>query len=103
MQEESDADTPKAATPKSIVVSGGLTGFGIAKDLLQIDFSTPEEAPEEYRAVAFYEEPRSLKPGGPSGAFNLKYSMPHRCHTEKVMIGYLDDCRSCLGSSAACM
>ena len=61
--EESDSEyeTPKAPTPKKqLVVSGGLTGFGVAQDLLQIDFSAPEEAPEEFRAVAFYEAP---KPG----------------------------------------
>ena len=67
MLEESESDlgdTPKAPTPKKkLIVSGGLTGFGIAQDLLQIDFSPPEEAPEEFKAVAFYEEPKQIKPG----------------------------------------
>ena len=67
MLEESESehgDTPKAPTPKKrLVVSGGLTGFGIAQDLLQIDFSPPEEAPEEFKAVAFYEEHKQIKPG----------------------------------------
>ena len=33
--------------------TGGLTGFEVAKDLMKLDFSTPEEAPEEFRAVMF--------------------------------------------------
>lgn len=61
---DSEYDTPKAPTPKKkLVVSGGLTGFGIAQDLLQIDFSPPDEAPEEFRAVAFFDEPKEVKPG----------------------------------------
>lgn len=63
LQEDDDPDTPKAPTPKKIIVSGGLTGFGIAEDLLRIDFSTPEEAPEEYKAVAFFEEPDQIGHG----------------------------------------
>jgi hypothetical protein len=65
LDEESEhGDTPKAPTPKKkIIVSGGLTGFGIAQDLLQLDFSPPEEAPEEFKAVAFFEEPKQIKPG----------------------------------------
>ena len=66
LQEEEDPETPKVPTPKKIIVSGGLTGFGIAEDLLKIDFSTPEEAPEEYKAVAFFEEPRHLRHGSTS-------------------------------------
>ena len=30
-----------------------MTGFEVAKDLMKLDFSTPEEAPEEFRAVMF--------------------------------------------------
>lgn len=61
---DSEYDSPKAATPKKkILVSGGLTGFGVAQDLLQLDFSAPEEAPEEFRAVPFFEEPRQVRPG----------------------------------------
>ncbi|KAK9830377.1 hypothetical protein WJX72_011403 [[Myrmecia] bisecta] len=49
-----DEETPRAPTPKELVVaSGGLTGFGVAADLLMLDFSTPEEAPQEYRAMSF--------------------------------------------------
>ena len=77
MLEESESEhgeTPKAPTPKKrLVVSGGLTGFGIAQDLLQIDFSPPEEAPEEFKAVAFYEEPKQIKPG-----------LSGRCHCQQI-------------------
>lgn len=38
-------------------VAGGLTGFAVAKDLLKLDFSSPEEAPEEFRAVTFNAPP----------------------------------------------
>ena len=49
--ESEDEETPKAPEPrKQNVVSGGLVGFGVAEDLLNIDFSPPEEAPEEFRA-----------------------------------------------------
>jgi len=37
--------------------TGGLTGFNVAKDLLKLDFSSPEEAPEEFRAVVFNAPP----------------------------------------------
>ena len=37
----------------TLSVAGGLTGFGVAEDLLCIDFSPPEEAPEEFRAMTF--------------------------------------------------
>lgn len=37
--------------------TGGLTGFNVAKDLLKLDFSNPEEAPEEFRAVVFNAPP----------------------------------------------
>ena len=36
---------------------GGLTGFGVAKDLMKLDFSNPEDAPEEFRAVTFNAPP----------------------------------------------
>ena len=39
---------------------GGLTGFSVAKDLMKLDFSNPEEAPEEFRAVTF-NAPRAKK------------------------------------------
>ena len=50
-------------TPKLLIPSGGLTGFGVAPDLLMLDFSSPEEAPEEFRAVPYFEMPREIKPG----------------------------------------
>ena len=34
-----------------------MTGFAVAKDLLKLDFSSPEEAPEEFRAVTFNAPP----------------------------------------------
>ena len=36
-----------------MLCAGGLTGFNVAKDLMKLDFSTPEEAPEEFKAVMF--------------------------------------------------
>ena len=72
-ESDSDFDTPKAPTPKKkLLVSGGLTGFGVAQDLLQIDFSPIEEAPEEFKAVAFYEEPREIKPGLSGGRLKFR-------------------------------
>ena len=49
------------------MVSGGLTGFGVAQDLLNIDFSPPEDAPEEFRAVAFNEKRVTTLRSGKSG------------------------------------
>ncbi|KAL0047228.1 hypothetical protein WJX82_010183 [Trebouxia sp. C0006] len=43
--------------PDRFIPSGGLTGFNVAKDLLKLDFSSPEEAPEEFRAVVFNAPP----------------------------------------------
>ncbi len=48
-------------------MSGGLTGFGVAQDLLNIDFSPPEDAPEEFRAVAFNEKRVTTLRSGKSG------------------------------------
>lgn len=66
------------------MVSGGLTGFGVAQDLLHIDFSTPEEAPEEFRAQPFNAKRITTLKSGLSGAkwrrmpwwFNTKESIP---------------------------
>ncbi|CAL5227048.1 g9946 [Coccomyxa viridis] len=66
--EEEENDKPKKAKPK-YVVSGGLTGFGVAQDLLHIDFSPPEEAPEEFRAMAFNEKRVTTLRSGKSGTF----------------------------------
>ncbi|DBB00990.1 TPA: hypothetical protein ACH3X1_000896 [Trebouxia sp. C0004] len=43
--------------PDRFIPSGGLTGFNVAKDLLKLDFSSPEEAPEEFRAAVFNAPP----------------------------------------------
>lgn len=40
-----------------LCLAGGLTGFEVAKDLMKLDFSSPEEAPEEFRAVTFNAPP----------------------------------------------
>ena len=58
---------PKKAPKKAYVVSGGLTGFGVAQDLLNIDFSPPEEAPDEFRAMAFNEKKVTILKSGKSG------------------------------------
>ena len=34
-----------------------MTGFAVAGDLLKLDFSNPEDAPEEFRAVMFNAPP----------------------------------------------
>lgn len=87
--EEEEPQSPQA--PKTLLkASGGLTGFGVAQasccfvqlcelasadpvcltlrgtaqDLLRIDFSTPEEAPEQFRAIAFdAKEVVEIRPG----------------------------------------
>ena len=60
-EEEAKPETPK----KEIVVSGGLVGFGVAQDLLHLDFSPEEVAPPEYRAVAYNATvPQRLRSGG---------------------------------------
>ncbi len=89
---EDGPQSPKA--PKLLVASGGLTGFGVAQarhrrdarcspaaqlhccrparpdactpqDLLALDFSVPEEAPEQFRAIAFnaHAEAVQIRPG----------------------------------------
>ena len=89
---EDDPQSPRA--PKLLVASGGLTGFGVAQarrrrdtgcspavqlrccrprrpdayapqDLLALDFSAPEEAPEQFRAIAFnaHAEAVQIRPG----------------------------------------
>ena len=65
-EEEEEEKKAKKAKPK-YVVSGGLTGFGVAQDLLNIDFSPPEEAPEEFRAVPFNEKRVTILKSGKSG------------------------------------
>lgn len=65
-EEESDAETPshKQPSPTKVVASAGLVGFNVAQDLLALDFSTPEEAPEEFRAMPFNSQKSvEVKPG----------------------------------------
>ena len=42
-------------------------GFGVAKDLLELEFSDPEVAPPEYRAVAYNAAPPVRLRSGLSG------------------------------------
>ena len=65
-EDDEDDSKTKKAIPK-YVVSGGLTGFGVAQDLLNIDFSPPDEAPEEFRAVPFNEKRVTTLRSGKSG------------------------------------
>ena len=46
-------------------VTGGLTGFAVAKDLMKLDFSPPSEAPEEFRALTFTAPPMVKGQGRP--------------------------------------
>ncbi|KAL3162306.1 hypothetical protein ABBQ32_009993 [Trebouxia sp. C0010 RCD-2024] len=52
--------------PDKFVPSGGLTGFTVAKDLMKIDFSPPQEAPEEFRALTFSAPPMAKGQGRPA-------------------------------------
>ena len=61
VKEEKPKEKPKYA------VSGGLTGFPCANDLLFIDFSPPAEAPEEFRAVAYDSNKLTTLKSGISG------------------------------------
>ena len=49
--EEASPATPM--TPQRLVASGGLTGFGVAQDLLLLDFSPPDQAPQEFRVTPY--------------------------------------------------
>ena len=49
-----DPDEEDPATPgPRYKASGGLPGFKVAVDLLELDFSPPADAPAEYRALAY--------------------------------------------------
>lgn len=69
MQEldDEDEDKPAKKPPPKYVVSGGLTGFGVAQDLLHIDFSPPEEAPKEFKAMPFNSKRLTTLKSGLSG------------------------------------
>lgn len=47
-------------------LTGGLTGFNVAKDLMKLDFSPPKEAPEEFRALTFSAPPTVKGQGRPA-------------------------------------
>ncbi|KAA6417542.1 MAG: hypothetical protein FRX49_12475 [Trebouxia sp. A1-2] len=57
VEEEYAEEEEAQPNPDKFIPSGGLTGFNVAKDLLKLDFSSPEEAPEEFRAVVFNAPP----------------------------------------------
>lgn len=87
---EDDGAKPKKAAPK-YVVSGGLTGFGVAQDLLNIDFSPPEEAPEEFRAVPFNEKRVTTLRSGKSGIHLCACArLPVAYKTTLPVSGYMD-------------
>jgi hypothetical protein len=82
-EEESDPDTPshKPPTPMKVVASAGLVGFNVAQDLLTVDFSTPEEAPEEFRAMPFNSQKSvEIKPGfsGEQTTLNMYLHFRHQ-------------------------
>lgn len=59
-----DSPVHRPPSPMKIVASAGLVGFSVAQDLLSLDFSTPEEAPEEFRAMPFNRQKSvEIKPG----------------------------------------
>lgn len=81
--------------------AGGLAGFHVATDLLQLDFSPPQEAPEEFRAMTF-NAPQAAKgklptPGEPGGG-----PSPARCMFNAA--GHSHGCTAmqpgCLGQAA---
>ncbi|KAK9916875.1 hypothetical protein WJX75_008213 [Coccomyxa subellipsoidea] len=67
--DDEDDDKPAEKAPPKYVVSGGLTGFGVAQDLLHIDFSPPEEAPKEFKAMPFNSKRLTTLKSGLSGTF----------------------------------
>ncbi len=74
--DEEEDEKPKKAPPK-YVVSGGLTGFGVAQDLLHLDFSTPEEAPKEFKAMPFNAKRLTTLKSGLSGVQLRVLLLPH--------------------------
>ncbi|CAL5228811.1 g12011 [Coccomyxa viridis] len=60
-------DTP--ATPQSFIVEGGLASFEVAQDLLYLDFSQPEHAPQEFRNLSYDPERTTSFGSGNSGSF----------------------------------
>lgn len=61
-----DAAPPRRrAKPKAPGVSGGMTGLPVAEDLLLIDFSSPADAPPEFRAAPYDAPVAAAADGGP--------------------------------------
>ncbi len=78
---DEEEEKPKKQLPK-YVVSGGLTGFGVAQDLLHLDFSAPEEAPKEFKAMAFNAKRITTLKSGLSGVCTLT---PTLCCTRQAL------------------
>ncbi|KAK9842240.1 hypothetical protein WJX81_002174 [Elliptochloris bilobata] len=98
---EDDPQSPKA--PKLLVASGGLTGFGVAQDLLKIDFSTPEDAPEQFRAKPFDAgEAVEIRPGL-SGNFGMMDPMSKDLHTYLSRLEEQQRQRAAAGSAPVSM
>ncbi len=68
MPQALEEDEPsKPPTPQRFVASGGLAGFNVAQDLLNIEFSPPEEAPDEFRSMEYDAERITTLRSGVSG------------------------------------
>ncbi len=70
-------ETP--ATPQSFIVQGGLASFEVAQDLLYLDFSQPEHAPEEFRMLSYNPERTTSLRSGISGMLVLSVHLPWTC------------------------
>ena len=73
-----EASPSKPMTPQRLVVSGGLTGFGVAQDLLLLDFSAPDQAPQEFRTTQYDATQISTPRPGVSGARPIPICTLHR-------------------------
>ena len=85
LMDEEEEEVKEKPVPK-YVVSGGLTGFGVANDLMFIDFSPPEEAPEEFRAMPYNAKKITTLKSGVSGTgwtvLQQPMQHPQSCHNE---------------------
>jgi hypothetical protein len=81
-----EEDIPnKPMTPQRLAVSGGLTGFDVAQDLLLLDFSSPEQAPAQFRAVPYDAARISTPKAGVSGAC-WPLTSPHLLHVLHTVV-----------------
>lgn len=71
--EEDEPRTPR--TPQQFVVAGGLGGLNVAHDLLNLDFSAPEDAPDEFRNVQYDSQRITTLRSGLSGT-HLRCPLP---------------------------